>query len=406
MLNIILIVIAFACGGILLSKGFRDNRAWRATVTPLASIIGSGFLVIVPLLGKAVGGYAPLAMLGVVALAYAVGAAIRFNIMYVEPVLAKPGTPVLMIRLETVSDIALGLAYFISVTFYIRLLASFAMHEFEVEGELMAQLLTTAILAFIGIAGWVRGLSFLERLEEYSVSIKLAIIVSLIVGWTVHDIADWRAFELAPLLPAQLDGWHVTRLMAGVLIVVQGFETSRYLGDEYERALRVSTMRRAQIISGLIYIIFVTLTVPTFNLLSDEVNDTAIMDLSRTVASVLPLMLVVAAIMSQLSAAVADTVGAGGLFSQTVGKRFKLPAKAGYLVVASAGIALVWIADIFDIITLASRAFALYYGLQSLEAAIAASQLGLGRARWMRVGGFGILALLLLMVAVIAIPAG
>ncbi len=44
-----------------------------ATSTPLSSIFGSGFLIIVPILAGAVGPYSVLAMAGVCALAYAVG---------------------------------------------------------------------------------------------------------------------------------------------------------------------------------------------------------------------------------------------------------------------------------------------------------------------------------------------
>ena len=62
-----------------------------ATSTPLASIFGSRFLVIVPILAGAVGLYSVVAMAGVCALAYAVGSVIRYNINHAEPVLAdKP----------------------------------------------------------------------------------------------------------------------------------------------------------------------------------------------------------------------------------------------------------------------------------------------------------------------------
>ena len=56
-----------------------------ATTTPLASIFGSGFLIIVPILCGAVGKYAVFAMAGVCALAYGVGYAIRYNIKNAEP---------------------------------------------------------------------------------------------------------------------------------------------------------------------------------------------------------------------------------------------------------------------------------------------------------------------------------
>ena len=61
-----------------------------ATTTPLASIFGSGFLVIVPILAAAVGFWSVAAMAGICALAYAVGWVIRHNIRHAEP--RSPGT--------------------------------------------------------------------------------------------------------------------------------------------------------------------------------------------------------------------------------------------------------------------------------------------------------------------------
>ena len=59
-----------------------------ATSTPLSSIFGSGFLIIVPILAGAVGSYSVFAMAGVCALAFTVGSVIRFNIRCAEPALA------------------------------------------------------------------------------------------------------------------------------------------------------------------------------------------------------------------------------------------------------------------------------------------------------------------------------
>ena len=56
------------------------SNFWRATVTPLASIIGSGFLVVGPILDHTFGAYAPLGMLALCALAYLFGMAVRQNI--------------------------------------------------------------------------------------------------------------------------------------------------------------------------------------------------------------------------------------------------------------------------------------------------------------------------------------
>src|SRR4249919_2249742 len=93
----------------------------HARTTPLASIFGSGFLVIVPILNAAVGPYAVVAMAGVCALAYAMGSVIRFNIRHAEPLLAT-GTPSARVaRHERTANLALVLAYAISVCLYIHI---------------------------------------------------------------------------------------------------------------------------------------------------------------------------------------------------------------------------------------------------------------------------------------------
>lgn len=62
-----------------------------AMSTPLASIFGSGFLVIVPVLASSVGPYAVWAILAVAFLAFHTGAIVRHNILCAEPVLAAGG---------------------------------------------------------------------------------------------------------------------------------------------------------------------------------------------------------------------------------------------------------------------------------------------------------------------------
>jgi hypothetical protein len=118
-------------------------------------------------------------------------------------------------------------------------------------------------------------------------------------------------------------------------------------------------------------------------------DETSIIDLAGKAAIVLPSMLIVAAIMSQFSAAVADTVGAGGLLAEESAQ--KLSSRLGYLLVAVLAIVLVWTFDIFEIIALASRAFAAYYLVQSLVALVATRRLQLGNG-WAYQLMFGIMA--------------
>jgi hypothetical protein len=87
MLNAIIIAIAIALAGYLVfSKRLAGSSNWKATVTPLASIMGSGFLVSAPLLAGVVGNLAVVCMGLLLVLAYMVGGAIRFNIRYFEPI--------------------------------------------------------------------------------------------------------------------------------------------------------------------------------------------------------------------------------------------------------------------------------------------------------------------------------
>lgn len=391
----------------LLRPALKEARFWRATITPLASIIGSGFLVMAPLLARIAGGNSIFAMMAIVGVAYLIGEVIRFNIRYTEPALLQedgPTAPSLALRAaERFSNIALALAYVVSVAFYVRLLASFAFEGMGVDSEVGAKLLTTAILSAIGIAGWRSGLSGLEWLEEYSVSIKLAIIAALLFGLLHFDIVNGFSSGALQAVP-QSPGLQLRKL-AGMLLVVQGFETSRYLGAEYSGGVRIQSMRLAQILSAGIYLVFVFSILPLLQFLGGgKPNETALIGLVGHAAVVLPAMLVLAALASQFGAAIGDTLGAGGLAEEE--SRGHLPARLAYLVVAASGVILVWTTNVFEIITLASRAFAVYYLAQTLVALLVAHGLS---GRWRRIAYralFGLTAAILVGVVVFAMPVG
>ncbi len=160
-------------------------------------------------------------------------------------------------------------------------------------------------------------------------------------------------------------------ILLGLVILVQGFETSRYLGAEYDAATRVKTMRWAQWIATAIYLVFVLLITRYFtNGLPAEGGETAIIDMLAPIGAAVAPMIIVAALASQLSAAVADLNGAGGLLAESSGRRLRV--KAGNLITALVAIAITWTANIYEIIAYASKVFVIYYGLQSLQAAISA----------------------------------
>jgi hypothetical protein len=162
-------------------------------------------------------------------------------------------------------------------------------------------------------------------------------------------------------------------------------------------------MRNAQILSGTIYVVFVSLSVRVFDALPGGVEETAILDVAGEITVVLVPLLVVAAVASQLSAAVADTAGGGEML--TGFSRATRSAGVGYLAVTGAATAVVWFADVFVIISLASRAFAAYYLINALMAVTVAARDRSIPMRRMRMMNYGALLLVLGFVVLFAVPA-
>lgn len=385
----LIIAIATIAVAIVLSMP-RVSRCttWRAVVTPLASIIGSGFLLLGPVLNLEYGGFAPLFMLALCLVAYMYGAVIRANIASGEQAIIDGSYGKIALRIETLSSWALAFAYIISVTYYLNLLGAFSLSLTAFRSALDAKLMTSAVFMIIVLVGWWRGFKSLERLEYVSVGLKLAIIAGLLVGLVAHfgeqAVKDQLIFN-----PETTVGWSAVTMAFGLLITVQGFETSRYLGSSYDAQTRIRSMRLAQGLSTLIYLVYILLI--SYVLAPDQMSssETAIIDMMGYVAPILPFMLVAAAMASQFSAAIADTSGSGGLFSEVSRNRITEP--QAYLALGLIGIALTWAADIFAIVSYASRAFAIYYGLQAALAAVIAKKRGDG---WHRIAFFGLLATL------------
>ena len=345
---------------ILLSPRLSRQPLWRAVITPLASIIGSGFLILGPLLDDAYGYLAPVVMAALCLAAFAFGWAVRYNIANISDEADTRGHA--ENRLETASSWALAFAYIISVAYYLNLFGAFGVSLTPFDDPFYARVLTTAAFALILVLGWGHGFKALEHLEYYSVAAKLAIIVGLLIGMAVYFWHRATGGSLV-LIEPRLHGWGAVTLAFGLIVTVQGFETSRYLGEEYDPPTRIRSMRLAQGVSTVIYMIYVVLIAYVFQRSELKMSETAIVDMMQVIAPILPALLVIAALTAQMSAAVADTGGTGGLFTELSGNRIN--PRIGYLIIVLAGVTLTWVANIFEIIAYASRAFALYYGLQA-----------------------------------------
>jgi len=465
--NVTVIVVALLVAGALsFVPQVRSSRAWKATVTPLASIMGSGFLVSAPLVAAEVGVWAPVAMGGLLIVSFGIGSAIRFNIHHAEVALEKeagddddededgeetdgdgqisddddggserddssrpsatertagenrhhrghhershghwrPEERHLASLVERASHLVLAGAYIISATYYLQLLSAFVLDRLGMSNHTASRALTTTLLAIITVVGWRWGLSALEKLETYAVNLNLGMIAALLCALVIHDASLASSGNLHwPSLPVDDDRLHAVRVMMGLLIVVQGFETSRFLGSEHPAEERVKTMRWAQLIAGAIYLCFVTLMLPLLDGASLGQDVTAIVGLVAPVAGVLPTLVVVTAVGSQFSASVADDAGCAGLVATFTSADFAR--KWGYLLIGACTITLTWVTDVFAVISLASRAFALFYALQCAVSALTAHGRKDAPGRKWHIALGAVLAVVSLSVTVLGVPA-
>ena len=222
------------------------------------------------------------------------------------------------------------------------------------------------------------------------------LVLALMVGFAVFD---WKAFNTHtlqwPVLPKQ-DLWTVLTVVGGTLIVVQGFETSRYLGSEYDRELRVWSCRSSQIVSTIIYLLFIALATPLMHFLGTQVEDNGLLVLAAKAAVWLPIPLVIAAVLSQFSAAVADVVAAGGNVAEST--KGRVDAQQAYVLICGIGVVMAF-ASTLTILSFASRAFAFYYFLQCLVAIFVSKNK-------MQKLAIGLLASVLAFITLFAVPAG
>ena len=228
----------------------------------------------------------------------------RYNIAWLD------GTGIrhrLDLRLEQLGSLALAFAYFVSVAYYLNLLGAFAVSLTDLGPE-QGRVVTSGVFLLILLVGWTRGFGALERLEEVSVGVKLAIIAGLLfaLGWRFVTQATTGALVLH--MP-DIVGWQTVTLVFGLLVTVQGFEISRYMGAEYDAGTRIRSMRYAQWLSSAIYMLYILFLTFLYLPGQGELSETSIIAFTALVAPILPILLIAAALSAQFSAAVADTGG-------------------------------------------------------------------------------------------------
>jgi hypothetical protein len=343
----------------------RANGLLRATVTPLASIFGSGFLIIVPVLERGLGGSAVLGVVAVCILAWLVGEVVRHNVRSVEQLQDDGALSVGTRGLERLSDALIMLAYVISVALYLRILAQYLVGYLTGTSDYAEQLVTIGAVAFIAAVGITKGFRGLSLIERVALGTVLVLTVILGVALFAKDLGEGIT------IPSSTGGSlvHRLRLLGGVLITVQGFETVRYLADKYDRRTRLLASQLSQLVSTLVYVVLVAVATPVM-IIDGVGGDRDLLDLVTRTVPYLALPLVLGAVLSQFAAAIADTVAARGNLKHLLPKA---PAWVAYAGTAVAVSLLVLAVDLFTLVVIASRAFAAYYCVQSVVAARTAS---------------------------------
>ncbi|WP_419814726.1 hypothetical protein [Glacieibacterium sp.] len=278
-------IVALAVTALLSFGPLARSTGWKATVTPLASIIGSGFLICGPLLAREFGAAALPAMAVLLALAYAVGAVIRFNIIHVENHAATLTMNDRFAWAMRVGQFLLAIAYSVSVAYFLKLLAEFVLKSLPFElgsHALVANALVTAIIVGLTLLTFSGDLKRIEHAAHATVAVKIGIIAGLLTGlgfwWAGHS-------GVALDLPPAAVSFASLPLLLGLLITVQGFETSRYLGASYDQATRVRTMRYAQWLSSAIYLAFLALLTPFLGRAAQAEGVAGILDIMALVGT-------------------------------------------------------------------------------------------------------------------------
>lgn len=377
-------------------KPIHRRAVLAASVTPLASILGSGLLIIVPVLERTLGALSVVGAVAICAVAWLIGTAIRHNVTVVEQRDADGTLDTTTVRLGVLADGVIVIAYVISVALYLRIMAQYLVRFVDSAGSaLWEPVIACAAVAMIVGIGAIRGFTGLDKLDR--VSLTAVLVLTTVLGGVLlfHDLTTTMSGSVRlPPIPSTRP-LTALLILGGIVITVQGFETVRYLGDEYDPPTRVWASRLAQLISSSIYIGFVAVATPTMGLGTKAGADNTLLDITGRIAPWLALPLVLSAVLSQFSAAIADTAAAEGNL-RGLNRWFTGPRP--FLITGAGAIALAAAVPTLIIVAVASRAFAAYYAIQAVIALRTSTGLP-------RKAGFAILALAMLAVTLFAQPA-
>ena len=354
----------------------QQSVRYQATVVPLANIMDVGFIVLSPAIVLLAGFAAPLVMLGICLLAIATGFAISYNIRNQEPL---EGTKDSVNSIAKVSEWALLAATFVNIAYYTLLLVTLVLWPLGAYSTGALAVWGTAYLAAIGLIGWFGGINWLNRQANKTTAFNIAAVVGVVVAFVFYNIQELLGgrWEIGSTeVSISTDDF---RKIIGLFAIVQGFEAARYIGSRFSADQRISSMRLAQYISSIVFVVLVASVLVVFLPPVAELDGTAIFLASDLVGSALPWIVLLAAIGSQTSAILGATSSRSDMITNAgIGRKWTFP------IILIPTIALFLLTDVTQAVALASRVFAFYFLLQALIAGMLAWR----KKSWGAVAGF------------------
>jgi hypothetical protein len=393
--SIVAVVTLAGLAGFLYRPKVQESGTYKATVVPLAEIMDVGFIVFSPVIILLFGYYATWAMLGLCVLAILTGFAISYNIENYEPLIGKPDP---LHGWNSLALWALLAASVVNVAYYAQLLMTLVWLPLGLYSPGLVTATAALLLCILTIYGFAKGLMALNELGNKTTAFNVAAIVAVLVAFAVYNVQRLVGgdFDLPHFNAA--DNEEAFRKLLGLFVLVQGFESSRYIGAYVSADERVKTMRSAQYISSAVYVLFVAFSLILFASVKAPDNVTAIFEVSKQVSVFLPFLIMAAALGSQLSAIVNDTETRTEMMAGQVGERLPRPWTFPLFLVPA--ILVVLLTEVSSAVALASRVFAAYY----LSQALIAGRLAWRAERWAWVAFFAGIALAMAAVAVLGLP--
>jgi hypothetical protein len=378
---------------VLYRPRIQQSKEYQATVVPLSNIMDVGFILFAPAIVLLVGFRAPFFMLGICLVAIAAGLAIAYNIRHYEPIEGEGGHPD---RIEIIAEWSLLGASMVNIAYYTMILVTLVQLPFDwnsVNGRTVMGVALLAVLVIVGLGG---GMDFLNKMGNRTTAFNLAAVIGVVVAFLVANVQEALGGRW-DLGPSPDLGTEEIRKMIGLFAIVQGFEASRYIGVRFGAERRVTTMRVAQAVSTVVFVIFTITLLLAFLPTPDGISEdgTAIFAVSGLVGSLLPWLLLLAALGSQTSAIIGATSSRSDMLVN-----HKVPRTRTFPIILIPAILLVIFVDVNMAVNLASRVFAAYFTIQAALAVLLASR----KQNWPAVAGFVGVGLMMLVILVFGLP--